>query len=87
MNKKRRLSAKEYINGIQEGNRVILSQAITLIESAKKQDVGLAEEILSALLPQTGKSIRIGVTGVPGRACPNNLISYVCWICLGVWTM
>jgi len=66
MNKKRRLSAKEYINGIQEGNRVILSQAITLIESAKKQDVGLAEEILSALLPQTGKSIRIGVTGVPG---------------------
>jgi GTPase len=66
MNKKRRLSSKEYINGIKKGNRVILSQAITLIESAKKEDLHLAEEILSELLPFTGKSIRIGVTGVPG---------------------
>lgn len=66
MNKKRRLSAKEYIKGIQEGNRVILSRAITLMESAKKEDLGLAEEILSELLPHTGKSIRIGITGVPG---------------------
>jgi LAO/AO transport system kinase len=66
MNKKRRLSSKEYINGIQKGDRVILSRAITLIESAKKEDLVLAEEILSELLPQTGKSIRIGITGVPG---------------------
>lgn len=66
MNKKRRLSAKEYINGIREGNRVILSRAITLMESAKKEDLSVAEEILSEVLPETGKSIRIGITGVPG---------------------
>lgn len=62
----KRLSLQEYIDGILSGNRVILSRAITLIESQLPQDKTLAQELLEQLLPHTGKSVRIGITGVPG---------------------
>lgn len=62
----KRLSLDEYINGILAGNRVILSRAITLIESQLPQDKALAQNLLEALLSYTGKSVRIGITGVPG---------------------
>jgi LAO/AO transport system kinase len=52
--------------GVLEGNRVILAQAITLIESKKAADREKAAELLDELLPFSGKSIRIGITGVPG---------------------
>ena len=45
---------------------MILSQAITLVESALSTDQVLAEEVMDAVLPHAGKSIRIGITGVPG---------------------
>ncbi|TAE75503.1 MAG: methylmalonyl Co-A mutase-associated GTPase MeaB [Bacteroidetes bacterium] len=61
-----RLSAKTYIDGILAGNRVILSQAITLIESNLDTDNILAQEVLQAIISHTGKSLRIGITGVPG---------------------
>ncbi|WP_435355334.1 methylmalonyl Co-A mutase-associated GTPase MeaB [Emticicia sp. SJ17W-69] len=62
----KRLSANEYIQGILSGNRVILSRAITLVESQLSQDKNLAQEVLEKILPFSGKSIRIGITGVPG---------------------
>jgi LAO/AO transport system kinase len=62
----KRLSANEYIKGILAGDRVILSRAITLIESQLAQDKLLAQEVLEKILPFAGKSIRIGITGVPG---------------------
>lgn len=62
----KRLSANEYIQGILSGDRVILSRAITLIESQLAQDKSLAQEVLEKILPFSGKSIRIGITGVPG---------------------
>jgi LAO/AO transport system kinase len=55
-----------YVNGIRQGNRVVLAQAITLAESQRAEDVALAQQIITDLLPQTGKSVRIGITGVPG---------------------
>lgn len=55
-----------YTSGIFDGNIKILAQAITLIESAKKEHRALAEEILEACLPRANKSVRIGITGVPG---------------------
>jgi LAO/AO transport system kinase len=64
--KKNRLSADEYIQGILKGDRVILSKAITVIESSLIDDNHLAEQILEGVLPQTGNSIRVGITGVPG---------------------
>ena len=48
------------------GDRRALAKAITLVESQRPQDVETAQRLLKALLPHTGNSIRIGITGVPG---------------------
>jgi LAO/AO transport system kinase len=64
--KRRKLSTEELVEGIRSGNRVILSRAITLIESNKEEDQKQAEDLLQAILPDTGKSFRLGITGVPG---------------------
>ncbi|MCS7017940.1 MAG: methylmalonyl Co-A mutase-associated GTPase MeaB [Cytophagales bacterium] len=61
-----RLSTSEYVSGIRQGNRFILSRAITLIESRLPADREQADVIIQTLLPETGKAIRIGITGVPG---------------------
>lgn len=63
---KDRLSAKEYIDGILKGDRVILSRGITIIESNLESDKILAKKIIQEILPHSGNSIRIGITGVPG---------------------
>ncbi len=63
---KSRLEAEEYINGVLRGDRVILSRAITLIESNLESDKKLAKVIVQEILPHSGNSIRIGITGVPG---------------------
>ncbi len=59
-------SASEFIKGILDGNRMLLSRAITLIESTKQDHQELAQEIIEGCLPHSGNSVRIGVTGVPG---------------------
>jgi LAO/AO transport system kinase len=62
----RRLSLSEYQEGVLAGNRVVLGQAITLIESTLDSDIQLASELVQSLLSKTGNSLRIGITGVPG---------------------
>jgi len=62
----RRLSRDAYIDGVLRGDRIVLSQAITLVESARPDDIDLAEEVLEHCLPHTGHSVRVGITGVPG---------------------
>jgi LAO/AO transport system kinase len=57
---------QEFLKGFLEGNRVVLSQAITLIESTQSQHQELAQQIIEACLPYSGKSLRIGLTGTPG---------------------
>jgi len=64
--RKKRLSADAYMEGILAGNRVVLSQAITLVESTAQQDIEIANQIIEKCLPYSGNSIRIGITGVPG---------------------
>lgn len=56
----------EYVKGIIEGNRTILGQAITLVESNLVEHNNIAQEIIEKCLPYAGKSVRIGITGVPG---------------------
>jgi len=63
---KNRLTAQDYINGVLKGDRVLLSRAITIIESSLDSDKKLAKDIVQAVLPATGNSMRIGITGVPG---------------------
>ena len=63
---RQRLSADTYSAGILSGDRMMLSRAITVIESYLPEDRILAGNILKAILPHTGQSFRIGITGVPG---------------------
>ncbi len=62
----KRLSLTEYQEGVLAGNRVVLGQAITLIESTLDADIQLASQLVQSLLSKTGNSLRIGITGVPG---------------------
>jgi LAO/AO transport system kinase len=56
----------ETIGAIKAGDRVALGRGITLVESAKTEDQIRAQELLARLLPLTGNSVRVGVSGVPG---------------------
>lgn len=60
------MSLTEYYEGILNHNRVVLGQAITLIESQLPSDAALASALLDKILPHTGNTLRIGITGVPG---------------------
>jgi LAO/AO transport system kinase len=64
--KRQNLSVAEYIKGITTGDRIVLSRAITLVESQLYKHMGQAQKIIEGCLPFTGRSIRIGITGVPG---------------------
>jgi LAO/AO transport system kinase len=64
--KRRVLSLDDYVEGILKGDRVILSRAITLIESANPDHFEMAQAIIERCLPHSGNSLRIGITGVPG---------------------
>ncbi len=55
-----------YIRGVLEGNRRIISKTITRIESSLPAHQELARTIVNKLLPHIGKSVRLGITGVPG---------------------
>lgn len=49
-----------------DGDRRALAKAITLVESSRPEDQKNAQKLLTDILPHTGKSIRLGITGVPG---------------------
>ncbi len=64
--RRRTFSTDEYVEGILRGDITILSQAITLIESNKPEHYDQAQQIIERCLPHAGRSVRIGITGVPG---------------------
>ena len=59
-------SAADYVTGILDGDRVTLSQAITLLESTRPDHRDTARTVVEDCLPHSGDSIRVAVTGVPG---------------------
>ena len=58
--------AEDYVAGIREGDRVVLSQAITLLESTRPDHRERARAVVDACLPASEDSLRVAVTGVPG---------------------
>lgn len=66
INRRKRLTADEYYNGILNADRAILGKAITLIESSLPSDKELAQQVIELCLPHSGNSVRVGITGVPG---------------------
>tara|TARA_B110001454_G_scaffold185522_1_gene181773 strand:+ start:3780 stop:4796 length:1017 start_codon:yes stop_codon:yes gene_type:complete len=63
---KKNLNISDIVSGISKADSTILSQAITLLESKRKEDKALVYSALSKLPPSDHKSFRIGITGSPG---------------------
>ena len=60
------VSAQRHVRGVLDGSRAGIAQAITLVESTRPDHRRVAQQVLTELLPSTGKAVRIGITGVPG---------------------
>ena len=60
------LSVEQMAQGVLQGDRVVLAQAITLIESHKKEHWPKAKELLNRVYDAKKKSPRIGFSGAPG---------------------
>ena len=63
---RRELAVSDYVSGVLAGDRAVLGRAISLVESNAPRHHALAQEVLTQLLPHTGKSERVGISGVPG---------------------
>jgi len=64
--KRKQLSVDDYVDGVLNQNRTILARAITLIESNADAHRETGQEVIQRLLPHSGNSVRLGITGVPG---------------------
>ncbi len=60
------LEIERLLGGIRDRDRAVIGRALTLVESNLATDRRLAQELLTVLLPLTGSSQRIGISGVPG---------------------
>lgn len=64
--KRRELTVSDYVEGILKGDVTVLSRAVTLVESVRPEHQVLAQEVIEKCLPYSGKSVRVGISGVPG---------------------
>jgi LAO/AO transport system kinase len=74
-------TVEEYADGILRHNRVVLAQAITLIESNAPRHFQKAQDVLKSIFPYTGKSVRIGITGVPGAGKSTFIEAFGMYLC------
>lgn len=65
-NAKSQIDVDAAVKSVRSGDRVALARAITLVESQRPDDHDRAQGLLNRLLPDTGKAIRVGISGVPG---------------------
>ena len=64
--KRQEPTVEELVSGILHGDRIMLSRAITLVESSLHDHQQRAQQVIERCLPYSGKSVRLGITGVPG---------------------
>jgi len=64
--RKKKLSVEDLTYGVLNGDKAILARAITIVESTKNKDLKKAYALIENCLSKESKSIRIGITGVPG---------------------
>jgi LAO/AO transport system kinase len=60
------LTVDDYFDGVRAGQVAVLARALTLVESRHPNHQSLADALLTRLLPHTGNSVRVGVSGTPG---------------------
>jgi len=64
--RRRELSVDEFEAGVRAGKLAVVARALTLIESSTTRHQILAEQLLTRLMPHTGRAVRVGITGAPG---------------------
>lgn len=74
-------SIDELYNGVLRGDRTLLARAITMIESNAEQHFRMSQELLQRVLPHSGGSIRIGITGVPGAGKSTFIEAFGSYLC------
>ncbi len=79
--RRRKLSIDNYVKGIVAGERSVLSQGITLVESNAPAHQEKAQTLVQELLPYSGRSIRVGITGVPGAGKSTLIEALGCKLC------
>ena len=75
------LRVEDHVSGVLSGNRSILARTITLVESTAPRHIPLAEQVVRQLLPYSGRSIRVGIAGVPGVGKSTFIESLGCLLC------
>lgn len=78
---RRDVDAMALAEDILEGNRISLARGITLVESNSEHHFHEAQKMLEKLLPQTGRAIRIGITGVPGAGKSTFIEAFGSFLC------
>ena len=73
-------SVDEMVEGILKGDVTILSQAVTLVESINPDHYAKAQEVINKCLPYSGKSVRIGISGVPGAGKSTSIDQFGCHV-------
>ncbi|MCP1145165.1 methylmalonyl Co-A mutase-associated GTPase MeaB [Lysinibacillus endophyticus] len=79
--KQEQIDIQKLAGEVREGARTSLSKAITLIESSNPEHKEQAQNLLQELLPYTGNSIRIGITGVPGAGKSSFIEAFGSMLC------
>ncbi|WP_407408384.1 methylmalonyl Co-A mutase-associated GTPase MeaB [Peribacillus sp.] len=79
--KNERISIPELKDGILTGERAKLAKGITLVESNAEHHFELAQELLHSILPHTGSSLRIGISGVPGAGKSTFIETFGTFLC------
>ncbi len=78
--KRREISVADMVEGILKGDVTILSQAVTLVESVNPAHQQKAQEVIEKCLPHAGKSVRIGISGVPGAGKSTSIDAFGCHV-------
>lgn len=77
----RSFTVDDCVSGVLEGNRAMLARTITLIESQLSTDFRFAQDVLRQLMPYTGNSIRVGISGPPGAGKSSFIESLGMYLC------
>lgn len=79
--RRRVYSVDEFVEGILRSDITMLSQAVTLVESSLPEHQEVAQQIIERCLPHAGRSIRIGITGVPGAGKSTSIDTFGMHLC------
>jgi len=79
--RRRQITPAEHAQGVLRSDRTLLAQTITVVESDAAARIAEAQSILALLLPHTGRSVRIGITGVPGAGKSSLIEAFGTWLC------